>query len=64
MHAGFWWGDLRGRDRLEDLGIDGMGRITLERTLNRVGEGELDFLAQDRGRWRFILNTKLILRVP
>jgi len=23
MHTGFWWGDLRERDHLEDLGIDG-----------------------------------------
>jgi len=23
MHTEFWWGNLRERDRLEDLGIDG-----------------------------------------
>jgi hypothetical protein len=23
MYTGFWWGDLRERDRLEDLGVDG-----------------------------------------
>jgi hypothetical protein len=23
MHAGFWWGDLREGDHLEDLGVDG-----------------------------------------
>jgi len=27
MHAGFWWGNLRERDHLEDPGID--GRIML-----------------------------------
>jgi len=23
VHTGFWWGDMRGRDHLEDLDIDG-----------------------------------------
>jgi hypothetical protein len=23
MHAGFWWGNLEGRNHLEGLGIDG-----------------------------------------
>jgi len=23
VHAGFWWGDLRERNKLEDLGVDG-----------------------------------------
>jgi hypothetical protein len=23
VHTGFWWGDLRERDHLEDLGVDG-----------------------------------------
>ena len=27
MHTGFWWGNLRDRDHLEDLGVD--GRIIL-----------------------------------
>jgi hypothetical protein len=22
MHTGFWWGNLRERDHLEDLGVD------------------------------------------
>jgi hypothetical protein len=28
VYTGFWWGNLRERDHLEDLGID--GRIILE----------------------------------
>jgi hypothetical protein len=23
VHTGFWWGDMRERDHLEDLGVDG-----------------------------------------
>jgi len=32
-HIGFWWGHLRERDYLEDLGVD--GRIILEWILNQ-----------------------------
>ena len=28
VHAGFWWGNMRERDHLEDLGVD--GRIILK----------------------------------
>ena len=23
VHTGFWWGNLRGRENMEDLGVDG-----------------------------------------
>jgi len=28
VHTGFWWGNLRGKDHLEGLGVD--GRIILK----------------------------------
>ena len=41
MHAGFWWGNLRERDSLEDIPVD--GSIILKRTLrNRMEERGLD----------------------
>jgi hypothetical protein len=33
VHTGFWWGDLRERDHLEVLGID--GRIMLKWILKK-----------------------------
>jgi hypothetical protein len=32
VHTGFWWGDLREGDHLEDLGVD--GRTILKSILN------------------------------
>ena len=33
VHIGFWWGDLRERDKLEDLVVD--GRIILKLILKQ-----------------------------
>jgi len=35
MHAGFWWGNLRGRGHLEDPDVDGMENI--KKDLQDVG---------------------------
>jgi hypothetical protein len=49
--TGFWWGDLREIDYLEDLSVD---RTILKRIFNKVGWGGMDWiaLAEDRDRWR------------
>jgi hypothetical protein len=60
---GFWWEDLRERDYLEDLGLD--GRVILKMGLQEVSWGgmELVVLPQDRGRWRAVDNAVMKLRV-
>jgi len=58
MYAGFWCGNLRERAHLEDTSVD--GRIF------RKWDGGMDWigLAQDRNRWREIVNAVMNLRVP
>jgi len=60
MYTGFWWGNLRERDHLEDLSVD--GRIILKEV--RWG-GDVDWidLAQDRNRWRALVNAVMNLWV-
>jgi hypothetical protein len=52
------------RDHLKDRGVD--GRIGLERTLGKLAGGggvEWIHLAQDRDRWRAVVNAVMNLRV-
>jgi hypothetical protein len=46
---------------LEDRGVDGIGM-----DLREIGWGSVDWiqLAQDRGRWRALVNTVMNLPVP
>jgi hypothetical protein len=36
VHTGFWWGDPREKDRMQDLGVD--GRVILKRIFKRWNE--------------------------
>jgi hypothetical protein len=62
-YAGFWWRNLRERDQLKDPGVD--GRIIL-RWIFRKWDGDMDSidLAQDRDRWRALVNAVMNLQVP
>ena len=57
MHGGLWWGNLRERGRLGDLGVD--GRIILSWIFRKWDVGDMDWidLAQDSDRWRVLVNA-------
>jgi hypothetical protein len=63
VDTGFWWGDLREGDHLGDPGTD--GRIILRRIFKKRDRGmNWIELAEDRDRWRALVNTVMNLRVP
>jgi hypothetical protein len=61
VHTGFWWGDLRERDHLQDLDVDGRGIL---KWIKWDWE-DMDWsdMAQDRYRWRALVNAVMNLRV-
>jgi len=63
VHAGFWWGNLREKGHLGDLGV--YERIKLKWTF-RKWNGGMDwiYLTQDRDRWQALVNVVMNLRVP
>jgi hypothetical protein len=62
--TGFWWENLRERDHLVDPGLD--GKLILRRIFNKWDVGGMDWieLAQDRDRWRALVNAVMNFRVP
>ena len=64
MYTGFWWGNLRERDHLEDPGVD--ERIILRWIIQEVRLGGMDWidLAQDKDRWWALVNAVMNLRLP
>ena len=63
MHTGFWWGNLREIDHLEDLGVE--INIVLKLIFENWVRGMDWFdLAQDRDRWWARVDAGTNLRVP
>jgi len=59
----FFGGNLRGRDRLKDVGIN--ERVILKWIFKKWDWG-IDWidLAQDRSRWQALVNSEMKLWVP
>jgi len=64
VYTGFRWGNLRERDHLGDPGVD--GRKILRWIFRKWDVGGMDWieLAQDRDRWRELVDVVMNLRVP
>ena len=64
VYTGFWWGDLREGGHLVDPGVD--GNILLKWIFTKWVGGGMDWfdLAQDRGRWRALVDAVMNLRFP
>jgi hypothetical protein len=60
--TGFWWENLKERDHLGDLGVDGM--IILRWIFRKWDVTVMDWieLAQDRDRWRELVTAVMNLR--
>ena len=63
MHTGIWRENLREREHLEDLLVD--GRVILECIFKKWNEG-LDWidLARDEDGWRILLKKVKNIRLP
>jgi hypothetical protein len=64
VHTGFWCGKLWEIDHFQDLDVD--RRIILKRTFKKSVGGGMDWidLAQDRDRWRALVNGTKNIQVP
>jgi hypothetical protein len=61
--ARFWWESPKERNHLKDRGVEGI--LGSKWTLGRLSGGDVEWihLAQDRDRWRAVVNAVMNLRV-
>jgi hypothetical protein len=62
-YSGFWWESPKKKDHLKDQGVD--GKMGSKLNLGRLVGGGVEriHLAQDRDRWRAVVNAVMNLRV-
>jgi hypothetical protein len=62
VYTGFWWGNLRERDKRPSRRWEDNMKMDLQ----EAGFGGMDWieLAQDRNRWRALVNAVMNLRFP
>jgi hypothetical protein len=64
MHIGYWWESQKERDHWGDRDVDGWTIFKYILQRDRMGWYGLDWLAQDRDRWRALVGTVINFRVP
>ena len=64
IHRGFWWGDPKEVEHLQDLSLD--GKIILKWIFKKIERGRIDWLhtAEDGDGWLTLVNAVMNLRVP
>jgi hypothetical protein len=63
VHTGFWWGNLRQKDHLENLGTD--KRTILKWIFKKWDWGMAwIYLSQERDRWQALVYVVMNLQVP
>jgi hypothetical protein len=62
MCAGFWCGQLREINHMEDQGIH--GKTTFKWIFKKCDGKAWTDLAQDREKWQDVVNSVMSLRVP
>jgi hypothetical protein len=62
FHTRFWWGNLRERENLEHLEVD--GEVILKRILKISVRRAWTILDQVRDKWRAVVRAVMWLRVP
>jgi hypothetical protein len=65
MHIGYWWESQMERDHREDQDVGGRWVVNIKINLREIGWDGVDWIdmAQDRDKWRALVNTVLNLWV-